>query len=172
MIKIIVAHDSARGIGKNNELPWHLSEELKFVSLTTQKTLDPNKTNALIMGRKTYESIPVQRRPLKGRKNVVISSNFKDQNVSVFPSINDAINKLKKDLSIEDIYIFGGMSIYQQSLDLDAVDQILATEISHEFECDTFFPGIPSNFRIISSETVEGLSFPIMRKIYEKCLSK
>ena len=53
MIKIIVAQDEGRGIGKNNELPWHLPDELKFVSSTTQKTLDVNKTNALVMGRNT-----------------------------------------------------------------------------------------------------------------------
>lgn len=72
-MNIIVAVDSKMGIGKNNAVPWHLPEEYKHFQRQTKATKDPNRRNAVIMGRKCWESIPEKFRPLRNRINVVLS---------------------------------------------------------------------------------------------------
>lgn len=72
-MNIIVAVDSEMGIGKNNAVPWHLPEEYKHFQRQTKATKDPNRRNAVIMGRKCWESIPEKFRPLRNRINVVLS---------------------------------------------------------------------------------------------------
>src|SRR5271168_4522498 len=98
-------------IGKGNDLPWHLPEDLKhFKELTLGKTV--------VMGRKTYESIIARlKKPLPGRKNVVITrqKDYKvPEGVVVFKSLEDAF----QELSAQDIYIIGGGEIYKQALGL------------------------------------------------------
>lgn len=73
-INIIVAMDSRGGIGKNGALPWHIPEDLKYFQTMTTKTIDPTKQNAIVMGRKVWESLPAKWRPLKNRLNVVLSN--------------------------------------------------------------------------------------------------
>ena len=70
---IVAACGKSFGIGCNGELPWRLRSEMKYFAETTSKTKDPNKRNAVIMGRKTWESIPSKFRPLKNRLNIVLS---------------------------------------------------------------------------------------------------
>jgi dihydrofolate reductase len=70
---IVAACGKSFGIGCNGELPWRLRSEMKYFAETTSKTKDPNKRNAVIMGRKTWESIPSKFRPLKSRLNIVLS---------------------------------------------------------------------------------------------------
>ena len=70
---IVAACGKSLGIGLNGELPWRLKSEMKYFAETTSRTIDSNKINAVIMGRKTWESIPLKFRPLKNRLNVVLS---------------------------------------------------------------------------------------------------
>ena len=77
MISLIVACDENRGIGLNGRIPWFIPGELKWVSDVTRHTVKPNNTNALIMGRNTWESLPEGRRPLPGRISIVVSSQAK-----------------------------------------------------------------------------------------------
>merc|ERR1719225_2033744 len=70
---IVAACGKSLGIGLNGELPWRLKSEMKYFAETTSRTTDPDKINAVIMGRKTWESIPLKFRPLKNRFNVVLS---------------------------------------------------------------------------------------------------
>ena len=70
---IVAACGNSLGIGKNGQLPWRLKEEMKHFASTTSNTKDTNKLNAVIMGRKTWESIPIRFRPLKNRVNVILS---------------------------------------------------------------------------------------------------
>src|SRR5665811_1243069 len=105
MISIIVAVSEDRGIGKNNELLWHISEDLKrFKRLTFG--------NTVIMGKKTWESLP--RRPLPGRKNVVLTDvpqECIECSVTAY-SIEDALSKCGKE---EEIFVIGGGSVYPVS---------------------------------------------------------
>jgi dihydrofolate reductase len=128
MRSIIVAYDQNRGIGAANDLLWKRdipADLRRFKELTTG--------SAIIMGRKTYESI---RRPLPNRQNIVISRQGEPiEGVTVVTNLNDAYAAA----TTEDIYIIGGGQIYE--LALDSVDQILATEVDASFPAaDVFFP--------------------------------
>ena len=72
--KLIAATCEGNGIGKNNDLPWSLKNEMGYFTRMTTTTADPSKQNALIMGRRTWESIPVSERPFQGRVSIVLTS--------------------------------------------------------------------------------------------------
>lgn len=132
MLKILVAFDENRVIGKNNTLIWHLPADLKrFKTLTTG--------HVIIMGRKTFESIG---KPLPNRTTIVISRqvDLQIEGVIIAHSVEEAILKAKS-LTREDIFIVGGAEIYALSLPL--TDQILVTQLHDIFDGDTFFPEIP-----------------------------
>ncbi len=142
MLKILVAFDENRVIGKNNALIWHLPADLKrFKALTTG--------HVIIMGRKTFESIG---RPLPNRTTVVISrqQDLKIEGVILAHSVEEAILKAKS-ISRDDIFIVGGAEIYQLSLPL--ADQILVTQLHDIFEGDAFFPEIsPAIWEVAEQE--------------------
>ncbi|MFZ6730317.1 dihydrofolate reductase [Undibacterium sp. Ji42W] len=127
-LSIIVATDSKLGIGIDNKLPWHLSEDLAHFKRTTTG-------HAIIMGRKTFESIG---RALPNRRNIVVTRNhdWHHAGVETATSLDAARALLNDDLA----YIIGGAEIYQQSLDL--ANELVVTEIQQEFACDAFFPAI------------------------------
>lgn len=132
MLKILVAFDENRVIGKNNTLIWHLPADLKrFKSLTTG--------HVIIMGRKTFESIG---KALPNRTTIVISrqADLNLEGVIIAHSVEEAILKAKS-LTKDDIFIVGGAEIYALSLPL--ADQILVTQLHDVFEGDAFFPEIP-----------------------------
>lgn len=129
-ITIIVATDLKNGIGKNNDLIWHLSEDLKrFKALTSG--------NNIIMGRKTWDSLP--KKPLPNRKHIVISSSLKvfDENVIVVDSPEEAFNYLDPE---KENFIIGGGQIYKAFLPF--ANKIELTKVFDEFDADTFFPEI------------------------------
>jgi len=119
-------------IGKDNDLPWHLPEDLKhFKELTLGKTV--------LMGRKTFESILKRLgKPLPNRKNVIISrqKDYKaPEGVLVFSSLDEAIKSLQ-----EDIYIIGGAEIYKLALPL--ANLMYITHVHENYLGDAFFPAI------------------------------
>ena len=131
-----VAAMSCNGvIGNNGQLPWHLSEDLKFFKKLTYGS-------PVIMGRKTYESIG---RPLPGRKNIVISSNPNvEGNIETHQSIEDLIKAYKD--STESLFIIGGAQIY--SALLNWTKEIYLTYIYKEYSGDTYFPKIDNDFKL------------------------
>ena len=126
-LEIVVAVDEAGGIGKNNQLLWHLPADLKhFKSITTG--------HPVIMGRKTFESIG---RPLPKRRNVVISrqQGLQIEGVEVVNGLESAYALLAhEDLA----FIIGGAQIYRESI--QDVEKIHLTKVHHRFEADAFFP--------------------------------
>lgn len=129
MISIIVAVAENRVIGRDNQLIWHISEDLKRFKRLTEN-------NTVVMGRKTYLSLPF--RPLKNRRNIVISTTVKEiEGVEVVSSIDEAISLCRGD----EVFIIGGASIYEQTLGL--VDRIYLTVVCKSFEGDVYFPEIP-----------------------------
>ena len=142
MIKILVACDENRVIGKDNQLIWHLPADLKrFKSLTTG--------HVILMGRKTYESIG---KPLPNRTTIVITrqADFQAEGTITANSVDEAILKAKS-LSREDIFIVGGAEIYTLSLAL--ADQILLTQLHDIFEGDAYFPEISAEtWEIVARE--------------------
>ena len=141
MINIIVAYCKNRGIGINNRLPWSLPQDLKRFKLLTT-----GDENSIIMGRKTWESLPVK--PLPKRKNIIVSRTMDDtvlENTVVKRSLNDALD-YSKQINMKNTWIIGGSSIYKQALYENLIHNVYATEIDSSLYCDVFFPEIPENF--------------------------
>lgn len=114
-INIILATTFNGGIGYKNKIPWNIPQEMKKFRKITREVNDKFKMNAIIMGRKTWESLPVK--PLGGRQNVIITSNlnFKcDETAVVKNSISDAIYYCNNNEVIENIFIIGGSTLYNQ----------------------------------------------------------
>ncbi|TCN73181.1 dihydrofolate reductase [Acetobacteroides hydrogenigenes] len=129
MIAIVVAMASNNAIGKDNQLLWHITEDLKFFKALTQG-------GTVIMGRKTYESIG---RPLPNRRNIVVSRSISqlDDRVELYHSLEDAVKAASSD---ERVFIIGGGEIYRQSLPM--ADTLYITHVDYPYEGDTFFPEV------------------------------
>jgi dihydrofolate reductase len=141
MISIIVAVSEDWGIGKDNELLWQISEDLKrFKKLTFG--------NTVIMGKKTWESLP--RKPLPGRKNIVLTDipdECIDYSVTAY-SIDDALSKCEKG---EEIFIIGGGSIYRQFMPI--ADRLYITHVHRRAPADVYFPEIdPDIWEVVTRE--------------------
>lgn len=133
MIKLIVAKAKNNAIGKDNDLIWHLPDDMKFFTDSTRKQV-------VIMGRKNWDSIPDKYRPLPDRVNVVVTrnTNFQSDECAVFPTVEAAIDAYKN--GEQDVYIIGGGQVYKYALDHDLVGEMFITEIEAEFDADAFFP--------------------------------
>lgn len=130
---ILAATEPAFGIGYKGQLPWHLKQEMKYFKQVTMNS-------TVIMGRKTWQSIPKEYRPLVGRKNVVISrdpSACYGTGVLACTSLEGAIGQSDKE---KDIYVIGGAELYAASLPY--ADKLFITLINDEqnkIKCDTHF---------------------------------
>jgi dihydrofolate reductase len=140
-VSAIAAMSRNRIIGKDNQLPWKLPEDLKYFKKVTLG-------HCVIMGRKTFDSVG---RPLPGRENIVISRQpgyslpaFGTQTVAVFSSLEQALDfcraKQAKEQKSEEVFIVGGSEIYRYALEHSLIDRIYLTLIDQLFEGDAFFP--------------------------------
>lgn len=180
-LSLILAATPSLGIGKAGALPWPmLRKEMGYFARVTKRVAPASKAttegagearqrvNAVIMGRKTWDSIPPKFRPLKGRLNVVLtrSAEAKEKLAKgstqegvegplVATGILDALSQLSslsstspsnktpaslRNVDISRIFIIGGASLYRTALELPQTKRILLTQIRKEYECDTFFP--------------------------------
>lgn len=145
MINMIVATSKNNQIGINNQLPWHISEDLKYFRQTTS-----GKT--VLMGRKTFESIG---RPLPNRKNIVLTRdmNFSAEGVTVIHTLEDALELCKLEA---EIFIIGGGEIY--SLFLPYADYLYITLVDKVINGDTDFPSYEDQFELIKSTPGETMT--------------
>ena len=154
-ISIIVAHSKNMVIGRGNDLIWKIpNDQTRFRDLTMG--------HPVIMGRKTWESIPEKFRPLPGRINFVITrdGSYSAPGTTVTTSIEDAIARAKQAPGSEEIFIIGGGEIYKQALPL--TDRLYLTIVDKEVEGDTYFPEYQHLFtKKISEEhkEFEGLKY-------------
>ncbi|MCD6202512.1 MAG: dihydrofolate reductase [Bacteroidales bacterium] len=159
-ISVIVAVAENHAIGKDNKLLWHISNDLKrFKKLTTG--------HPVIMGKKTYESLPV--RPLPGRMNIVLTDvpGEKIEGCVMAYSIEEAIELCPEG---EECFVMGGGSVYRQFLPL--ADKLFLTKVHQTFEADTFFPEIDEKqWKPVSREEITGddsVPFRYAYLIYER----
>jgi len=165
IVSIIVAAAENGVIGRDNDMPWRLSTDLKrFKALTLGKPV--------IMGRRTWESIG---RPLPGRPNIVVTrdNGFQAEGASATGSLEEAIalgQKLAADLGVGEVCVIGGGKIYAQTLPL--ADRIHLTRVLAEIDGDTHFPEIDLQiWRVVSQEDVpagDKDSHPTHYFVYEK----
>ncbi len=147
IVSLIVAISKNFAIGKNNNLLWHLPEDMKYFKT---KTLNHH----IITGRKNYISIPKKFRPLKNRTNIVLTKqpNFKEAGCIICHRLADAINTAKKN-NEKEVFIIGGGQIYKEALAKNLVDKMYITHINENFEADTFFPKFEkSNWKKVSEK--------------------
>lgn len=165
---IIVAVDQENGIGKDGNLPWHLKADLKHFKEITTKTNDPQKVNAVIMGRKTWDSLPPAFRPLPGRFNVVITRasdlEFPPEVLKAngFPQAFALLEQQKIKETIESVYVIGGAQIFNEAIRYPECQKIYLTKIFQSFHCDTFFPPFEAIFKevsVSSKQTENGIPY-------------
>lgn len=133
---IVSAVDINNGIGKDGDIPWTEPEDMKFFHDITVG----QGNNAVIMGRKTYQSLPTQVRPLPERHNIVISSTMKSvPNITVVRSFEEA---LLKAVGFTRVFVIGGQGVYEEAINkyLYLCDQIHLTRFYQDYNCDVFFP--------------------------------
>ena len=147
-LNIIAAMCKNRGIGFKNALPWSFKSDMSYFTRITQGDLS-KEYNAVIMGRKTWESLP---RTLSDRENLIISKTLEGKNI--YPNIESCI-KYCIQQNFPNVWIIGGQTIYEQTIENPYLDKIYLTVIDKEYECDAFFPPIPNDFNH------QGLSYTI-----------
>ena len=127
-IHLIWAQEINSGIGKDGKLPWHISEDIQnFKKLTLDSTI--------LMGRKTWESLPI--RPLPKRRNIVLSSK-KVTDAECYTSIRECVNKLN-DEGIEKLFVIGGSTVYRNFI--HRADELPITDVDKMTQgVDTYFP--------------------------------
>jgi dihydrofolate reductase len=132
ILSLLIAADEGNVIGKDNKLPWHLPNDLRYFRNLTWGM-------PILMGRKTFDSIG---KPLPGRKSIVITRNkeWKHEGVEAVHSVEQAISKAK-DLGVKEIFVIGGAEIFRTAL--EKANRIYLTRIHHHFEGDAFFPELP-----------------------------
>nr|XP_048706017.1 dihydrofolate reductase isoform X3 [Caretta caretta] len=137
------------GIGKNGDLPWPpLRNEFKYFQRMTMTTTVEGKQNALIMGKRTWFSIPEKNRPLKDRINIVLSRELKETPKGadyLAKSLDDALVLLDSPelkSKVDMVWIIGGSSVYKAAMEKPVHQRLFVTRILQEFESDTFFPEI------------------------------
>lgn len=138
-IILIVAVDKQWGIGKDNDLMWHLPADMRFFKETTSGHI-------VVLGRKNYESIPERFRPLPNRENAILTrnSNYQAPGCLMFHSLESCLDHYKNETE-RFVFIIGGGEIYSQAINLNVVDEMYITFVDETYNADTFFPQFSEN---------------------------
>ena len=159
-IKIIVACCNNNGIGIKNKLPWSIKEELEFFKNITIG----NGNNAVIMGRKTFESLP---KILEKRDNLILTksppTNTLDKE-QYFTSIEEVVNHCNSK-NYETVWVIGGANIYKQFISKNFACEIYQTRIFNNYECDCFFPEIPIFYNLKEIKNIKNIDPKIAKLI-------
>jgi dihydrofolate reductase len=150
---IIVAVDEKLGIGKGNALPWKLSGDMQhFKEITIAREGSPR--NVVIMGRKTWESLPPKYRPLPERVNAVVTSQDKYEvpaGVEKFSSFHNAVRsycELQKSAGV--VFVIGGAKVYAEAIEHPLCRKLYITHVQQTFDCDAFFPEFHTRFKLVN----------------------
>ena len=143
-IGLIWAQARNRVICKDGVMLWHLPEDLAHFKRTTL-------SHPVIMGRKTWDSIPPRFRPLPGRTNIVVTrqKDWQENGAQRLPSLREALQQCE---NAEKVWVIGGAQIYAQALPL--ADELVVTEINADFDGDAFAPAIGPEWHEIARERI------------------
>lgn len=139
-ITMIGACDEDNGIGKNGEIPWYSSEDMRHFRRTTEGQV-------VVMGRKTFDGLG----PLPGRINIVLSKNLPEGGLPDSTYVENFVEQVLEHArdSVRNYYIIGGQQIYEQFL--PHADNVILTRIPGRHECDTFFPELNDDWTLTDS---------------------
>lgn len=166
-IGLIWAQARGRVIGKGGVMPWHLPEDLAHFKRVTLN-------HPVIMGRKTWDSIPPKFRPLPGRTNIVVTrqADWHEKGAQCSSSLREALQQCENS---NQVWVIGGAQIYAQALPL--ADELVVTEIDAAFDGDAHAPAIGPDWREVARERIVAasglpLSFVIWHRLQRPTLSR
>jgi dihydrofolate reductase len=163
-LNIIVCHNNIRGIGMNNNIPWHNKEDLQYFKKTTINGI-------VIMGANTWNSINIKfPLGLPGRENIVLCSTNRcfdsttgnSKGVRTMNSIEQLDNYIHENLD-KKLFIIGGEMLYNSYI--NKVERIFTTVINNNIECDKFFPLIPDSYTLETMKVSDNLNFCVYHKL-------
>ncbi|KAK7104160.1 hypothetical protein V1264_018922 [Littorina saxatilis] len=180
-VNLVVAACNNLGIGFEGRIPWRIKQDLAFFKKITSTTQDPEKQNAVVMGRKTWFSIPAKFRPLPKRINVVLSRELPEAPKGALLARNfaDPMEMLTTgslSWKVESVFVIGGSSVYEEAMMSDRFPcRLYLTRVFGDFKCDTFIPSpddhgfqkVP-NPDDIPSETLTENDLDFRFEVYEK----
>ncbi|CAF92598.1 unnamed protein product, partial [Tetraodon nigroviridis] len=157
VLNAIVAVCPDLGIGRNGDLPWHpirLDNEFKHFRKMTSTPSVNGKQNVVIMGRKTWFSIPEKHRPLANRINIVLSRRSRASSRSPpsgpRPELRSAAGGDAAGGQADQVWVIGGSSLYQEMMERPGTSRLFVTHVLKQFDCDTFLPEIrPQRYRLL-----------------------
>ena len=146
VVSLIVAVSENKVIGKDNDLVWHLPNDMKLFKDTT-------KGHFVIMGRRNYESIPHKYRPLPNRTNVIVTrqENYKAEGCLVVNSVEKAIEIAQK-AGDKEPFVIGGGQIYKHAIENNLVDRIYLTRVHTEIDGDTHFDDLDDSWKLVHTD--------------------
>ena len=162
-LHLIYARAANGVIGFKGTMPWHLPEDLAHFKRTTLGC-------PVIMGRKTWDSIPAKFRPLPGRTNIVVTrqENWNEKGARPAPSMPDALQLCEQN---EHVWVIGGAQIYAQALPL--AHSVVVTEIGADFEGDAFAPTLgPEWLEAARQDLISVQGLPLSFVIYQNTLKE
>ncbi len=174
---VIVACTQDGGFASNNAIPWRIKADLSFFRNTTQQcSPGTNKKNVVIMGRKTWETLPPSMRPLSNRINIVISSTMlPDPSVTVLPSLTESIAFVQRLPNIETAFVIGGQQLYEEAVTHPLFTTAYVTLVSADLPsiippCDRFFPlsNLSTSFTVDSEHIVIEGSYTMQFTVFKR----
>jgi len=171
-VSVIVASTAKGGIGKDGGIPWRLKDDMAYFKRITT-TAPSGKTNAVIMGRKTWESIPAKFRPLPDRLNVVLSSTAAAdsfEGATVARSLTEALESLAGRSETGEVFVIGGAAVYKEAVELPNCARIYLTRVGIDVDCDAFFPAFDDTLFQVKhvSKTQSEKNIPFDFTVYER----
>lgn len=150
---MVVAMDDERGIARQGKLPWHVPADIAHFRRLTSTARSSEQRNAVLMGRKTWDTLPPRSQPLRNRVNVVLSRSdlAVPEGVLRASSLTHAMELLGQFAhQIDRVFVIGGGEIYAQAITMPACRYLHVTRIRGAFGCDTFFPEFESRYELES----------------------
>jgi len=171
-VSVVVASTGRGGIGKDGAIPWRLKDDLAYFKRVTT-TAPAGKTNAVIMGRKTWDSIPAKFRPLPDRINIVLSRSTEAEafeGATLARSLSDALEALGSREDAGEVFCIGGEQVYKEAVELPCCARIYLTRVGVDVECDAFFPAFDENLFEVKhvSKTHSDKDIPFDFVVYER----
>ncbi|KAG6604511.1 Thymidylate synthase [Phytophthora cinnamomi] len=145
---VVAALEATGGIGLRQQIPWRLPSDMKHFRALTTAPASASAQHAVIMGRKTWESLPAKVRPMPQRYNVVLTrdasyrqSQAVPESVGVAASLREALALVQQQgQSVDQVFVIGGGAVYAEALAYAGCSHVHLTRVKGAFECDAFFP--------------------------------
>lgn len=166
-IELVVASDEAGGIGKDGDLPWSLPGDMRHFRRLTRRA-PKGRRNAVIMGRRTWDSIPERFRPLAGRLNIVVSRRPDlplPEAARLAHSLEGALEAASEAAAV---FVIGGAMLYAEALSHPSARVVHLTRVRARVSCDTFLPPLGAEWvleEVSAAKTENGLTYDFARYV-------